>query len=143
MSLGNDTQRSFDEAPAIYFDALTQAGIPEERTRQIAQTYAAYLDVLQEPWTSPELQDRARGAFERYAVAVAETWSPAELSDRAATAYRNYVRTLREAWADIDEDAMDPATLAAIAQGMQNVAWSAGLSSAAAGPTESVEGEQS
>jgi hypothetical protein len=140
MFLGIDTQRGFDEAAAAYFEAVMVAGVPEERSRLIAEAYEAYMRVIQEAWASADLQDRARRTFEHYADTVGETWAPVTLSERASEAYRSYLRSLCETWAAVDYEAIDPATLAAIAQGMQTVAWSAGLSSAGTVPGPSGEG---
>lgn len=128
--VGDGAQREFDQAPATYFQALVQAGIDEDASAQVTAAYAAYAAAAQAAWPSPEQYEPMLAAYERYAGAVARAWSGDGLAERAEKAYRDYVGALRRAWSQVDENALDPAALATIAQGMHAVAWSAWLSSA-------------
>jgi hypothetical protein len=139
MSLWEGVQRDFHETAGEYFEALMRAGVPEEESRRAAEAYGRYAEVLRDAWSVPELQQRALAAYLEYSDAVAQAWAPEPLARHASDAYRTYIHALQEAWTSVDMNRIDPASLAAIANGMLAVAWTAELSSAGVA-REHVEG---
>jgi hypothetical protein len=130
MDPGEGRQRDFHGAASEYFEALAMGGVPEEQSRRVAEAYASYIQILQDAWAAPELQQRARAAYDEYRDMVAQTWAPAEFAECASSAYNAYIHVLRETWIAVNEERIDPASLAEIASGMLSVAWTAKLATA-------------
>jgi hypothetical protein len=127
VSFATGVPLGLDDPAAEYYSALAAAGIPEQELQEGNEAFARYLEVVGEAAIPAELQERALEAYRRYADLVERSWAPSERSQHAASAYRDYIRRLRQAWAAADEDALNATALAAIAQSMATVAWTASL----------------
>jgi hypothetical protein len=127
MSVAEGVPQGFHEAAAEYYRALGNVGLSDSELQEANEAFATYLEVLGEASTPTELQERASEAYGRYADAVERSWAAPDRGEQATAAYREYVRSLREAWAAVDEDTLPATALAAIAQTMTTVAWTASL----------------
>jgi hypothetical protein len=126
MSISDGVPQGFHEAAAEYYRALGNVGLSDTELEEANDTFATYLEVLGEA-SAPELQERASEAYGRYADAVERSWAAPDRGAQAAAAYREYVQSLREAWAAVDHETLPATALAAIAQTMTTVAWTASL----------------
>jgi hypothetical protein len=127
MRLADGMPQLFDDAAAKYYRDLDGAGLSDAELQEANEAFARYLGVLGEASAPTELQKQALGAYRRYADVVEQSWSSSDRAERAAAAYRDYVRSIREAWAAVDEEALHATELAAMAQSMTMVAWTASL----------------
>ena len=127
MSSATGVPRGFNDPAAEYYAALAAAGIPEDELQEGNEAFARYLEAVGEASIPEEVQERALEAYRRYADLVERSWAPSQRSDHAASAYRDYIRSMREAWAAADEGALNGTALAALAQSMATVAWTASL----------------
>jgi hypothetical protein len=119
----------FQDAAAEYYRALASTGISDAELEEANEAFASYLEVLGEAPPPTELQERAFEAYRRYADVVEQSWASSDRARHAAAAYRDYVRSVRKAWAGVNEEALHATELAAIAQSMTIVAWTASLCS--------------
>jgi hypothetical protein len=141
VSVYEGVQGSFLEVAQGYFDALRQAAVSDDDWARATAAYAAYVEAVQDVAPSPERQQRAVDAYHRYAETCQEIWGTQAQADRADAAYRSYLDALGESLARIDRDRLEPAELAALAQSMLFVAWTANLCAERPAPSGAAAGE--
>jgi hypothetical protein len=124
QSWGSQTGwQRFNPAHEAFHADLQRAWPSPESTQAMTDAFAAYSAILQEPWVSPELQRRAADAYAVYIGRVHQAFANGR-ADHVIAAYRRYVQHIQRVWAEMDPDALTPADLGTIAQGM---AWVAGI----------------
>jgi hypothetical protein len=127
VSVYEGVQGSFLDVGQGYFDALRHAGVSDDDWARATAAYASCVQAVQEAAPSPERQQHAVDAYRHYAETCQEIWGPQAQAERADAAYRSYLDSLRELLAGIDRERFEPAELAALAQSMLAVAWTASL----------------
>jgi hypothetical protein len=119
-----DVWRRFEEAYRNYMRALREAWVPRDVQRRFEEAYLNYVRALLEA-RAPEDSLRRLEAYLNYVRALREAWVPEDIRRRFEEAYRNYVRALKETWAQVDVNAMNVDTMAAISQSMMAALWCA------------------
>jgi hypothetical protein len=129
-----DARQAFFDACAEYFRELEQAGLTDEVKARAGEAYGTYVQLLQEMLPSAEVQERVGAAYLDYTDLLRGAWASREHARPAQEALLRYVRSLAAAWSEIDLEGVDPHALAAIANTMLTVAWTAAF--AAEAPSE-------
>jgi len=121
---GEAVARRLEEAYENYSRAIQAAYSAEDRQKSFEEAYLSYLRgafgaiAKQDPVSYFE-------AYLNYMRGTREAALPSESRERLVEAFRTYLNAYKEAWTEVDVRAFDATALAALAQGMQALAYSA------------------
>jgi hypothetical protein len=102
-----------------------EGGSAEEMRRRFADAYQEYVRALQDVWNSDEVRRRSDDAVRALYAAAQDVYPAREVSRAVDEATQEYIRAVQKAWSGADPSALDPWTLAAVAQSLQSAAWAA------------------
>jgi hypothetical protein len=128
----------FNRAFAELTQSLQQLLTTTAQQQRVNEIYLEYAALLQAALAGHDVQQQGSEAYARYVYALQEALAAAPQQQRMLEAFHRYASAVREGWSQIDAQALDPVTMATIAQSLLTA--SSTVAAIAARPTSHAPG---
>lgn len=105
--------RRLEEASRNYLQELQRSQEDEEAQQRALDAYQKLTETQQAPF-GPDDYLRLADAHTAFRQAVANSYDPKAVRGHSQEAFRRYLHAVKRAWAQVDPDALDAQSLAAI-----------------------------